>query len=355
MLPMPGSDSANLQPLDYQSPVAHARYAAKVRFAAAALAFCCLLWGLSFPVMQFASTAFQTAVRPDRSSPPLRLTLAMQATFNGWRFALAAVLYYLLTRSRQRNYRPVDWHAGAAVGLFCGCGMFLQLTGLRYTLPSISGFLTALVVVFAPLAQSLIFRKPVTLRIWLAVVVAVAGILILAQANPDAHAQNTLALTPPLPYLGEILTVLSSMLFTAQIMAVDRFGSAADTARMTAVMLAVVALVNTTLALALGGAQIYRATILFALLRDPVFIASILSLIVFCTVTAMHLMNTYQPAVSAAVASVIYCLEPVFATLWSTAFRTESLTRITIAGGVVILLAVLIVAQTPSRKSLAPQ
>ncbi len=343
---MSDSETSPPPPPDCEAEVALSRSAGRVRMMAAGiLGFCCLLWGLSFPVMQFASASLERAVQAEGSPVGIRFTLAMQATFNGWRFGLAAALYWVLTRARQRGYRAVDWQAGVTIGLFCGLGMFLQLTGLRYTLPSVSGFLTALVVVFAPLAQAVIFRKAVTLRVWFAVGVAVVGMSILAQANPGARAENTLAVRPPLPYLGEVLTVVSAVLFTGHILSVDRFGGAADTARMTVVMLAGVAVVNTGLALGLGGHGVYRLSIVQSLVRDPVFLGSIGSLIVFCTVTAMHLMNRYQPLVSAAVASVIYCLEPVFATLWSVGFRTDSLTMVTIAGGVVIIGAVLIVAR----------
>jgi len=323
---------------------------ARVRLAAAMLTVCCLCWGLSFPVMQFASTAFERALQQGGVSVSTHMTFAMHATFNAWRFALAAGLYWLLTRKRQRGHRLVDWQAGVIVGLFSGVGMFLQLAGLRYTLPSVSGFLTALAVVFAPLAQLLVFHKPVGGRTWLAVGVAVVGMLILSQANPGASAANTMAQSPPFPHLGEIVTVVASVLFTGHIMSVDHFGSRVDAARLTCVMLAVVSMVNAGIGLAMGAADLYRAAVLGLLVRDPVFIASIASLIVISTVVAMHLMNTYQPLVSAATAAVVYCLEPVFATAWSIGLRTETLTMITVGGGAVILVAVWIVVRRPGRE-----
>ena len=49
--------------------------------------------------------------------------------------------------------------------------------------------------------------------------------------------------------------------------------------------------------------------------------------------------------IAPATASVVYCLEPVFGTLFSIAFGTERLSAITIVGGVIIIGAVLIVAR----------
>ena len=56
-------------------------------------------------------------------------------------------------------------------------------------------------------------------------------------------------------------------------------------------------------------------------------------------------MNASQPHVSPAVASVVYCMEPVFATMWSVFFRTESLTALTFVGGGLVILAMLRLAK----------
>jgi len=58
-------------------------------------------------------------------------------------------------------------------------------------------------------------------------------------------------------------------------------------------------------------------------------------------------MNTYQPRLNPATASVIYCLEPVFATLFSVLFKTEYLTATTVAGGAMILMGVMVVTRKP--------
>ena len=77
------------------------------------------------------------------------------------------------------------------------------------------------------------------------------------------------------------------------------------------------------------------------MLRSPCFQ---IPLIVVSSVGALHLMNQFQPLISPAVASVVYCTEPLFATMFSVAFRTEKLAGMTIAGGLVVLGSVLIVA-----------
>jgi drug/metabolite transporter (DMT)-like permease len=47
----------------------------------------------------------------------------------------------------------------------------------------------------------------------------------------------------------------------------------------------------------------------------------------------------------------VYCLEPVFATLFSVLFQTERLTAATVLGGAVILAAVLLVARQQEHRA----
>lgn len=293
--------------------------------------------------MQITSHALGGVILAARPGVP-PLELAETATLNGWRFGAAASLYWILSRKHQRCYTRADLLGGASVGFFFGIGIFLQLLGLRYTVPSTSGFLTSLPVMFAPIAQASILRRPVGIRTWLAVAIAVVGISVLSQSNPDAATSGTLSQSPPLPYLGQMVTILASMLFTGQILSVDRFGKQASTARLTFLMLAVTGTINGIGGLCLGGHVFYSPRIFSGVLTSPAFMSSFLILVMMCSVVTNHVMNAYQPYVSPAAASVIYCLEPVFTTIFSIALRTERLSTITVVGGSIILFAVLIVA-----------
>ena len=323
--------------------------------AVAILALCCVFWGFSFPAMKIAMDAFERQVLSNAGSAgsPLLMELAACATLNTWRFGGAAVLYWLLTRSRQRGFRRSDTLGGGLVGLFFAAGMFAQIVGLRYTLPSVSSFLTALVVVFAPLAQAFLFRKRVDPRTWAAVGLAMAGMIILSQPNPSATPENAAAPVPPFPYAGEILTVLGSLLFTGQILSIDHFGRQADTLRLTLVMFVTTALVSGLLGLCFGAHQFYAPALLTRLAADATLQWTMGLMIFFSSVLAMHFMNAYQPLITPAMAGVVYCLEPIFGTLFSILFATEVLTLATILGGAVILLAVLVVTRRSEKD--APQ
>ena len=65
--------------------------------------------------------------------------------------------------------RHLAGRGGLVVGGLMALGMFLQIVGLRYTLPSVSAFITALAVVFAPVMQAMFLKERVGGRIWAAV------------------------------------------------------------------------------------------------------------------------------------------------------------------------------------------
>ncbi|MFI5381489.1 MAG: DMT family transporter [Tepidisphaerales bacterium] len=313
------------------------------------LVLCCLLWGWSFPTMQVISHAVEVHTI-GHAEPTVVETLASRALINGIRFLLAGLLYLAITARYQHGFCRADVVGGLAVGVFFGGGMLLQILGIAWVLPSVSGFLTALSVVFAPVAQSLLFRRPVGRTIWLAVAVAIVGMALLSWPKPEAAAAFTLAKKPPLPHLGEILTVLGSMIFTAQILAVDRFGQSASPVRLTGVMFFATAGLSLLVALA-AGPSCFRWTTLVAIASDRTVWWTLGTLVLFSSVVALHLMNKFQPRVSPATASVVYCSEPLFATLFSLAFGAEKLTFLTILGGAAVLAAVLIVAVKPAAST----
>lgn len=309
--------------------------------AALILCGCCVLWGLSFPLMPIVSDGLATAVQrhglPDN-------TMATAATLNAWRYGVAAVLTALLAASRWQRLVRREVSIGFALGgLFAG-GMILQTLGLRWIVPSLAGVLTALSVIFAPLAQMLLFRQRVGGLIWIAALIALVGVALLTQQNQAATIPGSLTVTPPFPYAGEICTLLGSLFFTGQILCVDRFAGQVDPLRLTAVVFFFVALLSALTAVVCGGATQLTLFTDSSLIRDGRWLGALLALVVLCSVVAITLMTTFQPAIPAATASVIYCLEPVFAVVFSLLLGQEQMTCFTAIGGSLVVGATVLVA-----------
>ncbi len=314
-------------------------------WAVCVLCFCCILWGWSFPVIQLGAKPFDAALKDalhwGDSDLSISLRIGIGAAFNALRLGLAALVYALLARRHLRGFNRAELLGGYMVGAFYAGGMLGQTIGLSYTVPSISGFLTALLVVFAPLAQALLLHRPVGKIIWLAVVIALIGMAILSWPT-----QNTApaVLAGPWPWFGEAFTVLGALLFTGQILSIDRFGARANPIRMTLVMFTTTAVLSGLASLALGCGPLYTPTAMTALVCNPTVWWTMGSLVILSSIVALHLMNAYQPRVSPATASVVYCLEPLCAVAFSLIFQTETLTTVVVVGGAIILAAVLLMA-----------
>jgi drug/metabolite transporter (DMT)-like permease len=271
--------------------------------------------------------------------------LAVTATFIGWRFGFASVLYVVISIFQQRGFTRADVLGGITTGLCFAAGLFLQITGLRYTLPSISGFLTSLVVVFIPLAQRLVQRKTIPPGTWTAVILSMVGLIVLAGTG-----DGDVAARPPFPFCGEVFTILGSLAFTGQVLFLDHFGQSAKPERLSLIQFATVGCVGLGLGVLLEvGPSIYQGEVLRALCSNWTFQWGMPSVIVVCTVMAFHLMNLNQPKLQASTAGVIYCTEPVFATLFSIILGAETL-RINLVVGGGLILAALLWVNWPSRR-----
>lgn len=298
------------------------------------LVVCCLCWGLSFPLMPLVMSDLQEAGEAARG-----------ATINGWRYLIAAGLLALAMRSLPSR---ADVRGGCVLGGFMACGMFLQILGLSWVVPSVSGMITALPVLLTPVAQAVILRRAVPPRVWLASAIAVAGCLVLTLGASAAQSAGSLVSAPPFPHAGEIATAAAALCFTGMILVIDHHGPRCDATRMTVVMFVVVGAVNLVIALLVGGLVLHRPAVLGGLLGDLRWVVAMGVLVVFCSIGAFWLMNRAQPALTPARAAVIYCLEPVFAMLFSLLLGQEQLAAATVSGGGLVIGAALL-ASLPGR------
>ena len=123
---------------------------------------------------------------------------------------------------------------------------------------------------------------------------------------------------------------------------------------MTAIMFVTVMTLSGIVAVSAGGAKALTSVIDSQLLCNWHWLAAAAGLVILCSVLTLILMNAFQPAISAAVASVIYCLEPVCAAGFSVVLGQERLTTITVIGGGLVVAATLLLALSRNKISDQP-
>lgn len=260
--------------------------------AVTALLVACIGWALSFP-LQKALMAHQ-ALAAKTSGP--WVTLQNQFV----RYAGAAILLSLLAwwRSRRLPTRA-EWLQATICGAAGATGLFLQIDALNYTSASTVGFLSQCYVVGLPLVAGL------TLRCWPSL--TVLGSILLAFAGVTVLSGITLA--DLRPGRGEMMTIISSLVFMIQILALSaRRWQANDGLQVCWAMFAVMTLLVAPFAAGVGpgfgGIP--------ACYRDPAALALTAAVVVLCTCVPYALMTVWQRFVSGTEAGIIYCSEAAF-------------------------------------------
>ena len=211
-------------------------------------------------------------------------------------------------------------------GLICGSLLFvatsLQQIGLVYTSAGKSGFLTALYVVLVPVAGWLLLKKRPGKVIWAGVGLAVVALYLLCVPAAGYQVEK-----------GDLLLVGCAVCFTGQILFVDYFAPRVDGFRLardefliTGALSMVIALLTETIRL--DG--ILEAAF-------PIVYAGIFSGAIGYTLQIIG-----QRDVNPTIASLIMCLESVFAVLTGAVLLGERMTGREAAGCVLMFTAVIL-------------
>ena len=297
-------------------------------------------WGLSFPATK-ALAMTQHDLLPAANSWFIASLCVI------YRFAAAALVLSLLSPRSLARFTRLEIEQGLGLGLFGGCGILLQVDGMAYTSASTSAFLTQCYCLIIPLWIALRERRWPAKRIFASCTMVIVGVAVLAQVD-WRHARLG---------RGELETLAASLVFTGQILWLERPKYATNNVRhFSIVMFTVMALVCLPVAL-LTTRQ--PADWIRAYSSAPA-LAFLGVLIFFCTFGGYLLMNHWQRHVTATQAGLIYCIEPVFASAfalflpawfsqWSSIeYANEKLTASLLIGGGLITAANVLI-QLPSR------
>ena len=254
-----------------------------------------LFWGLTFPLMR----GFQLAQRdhaPDVSPP------VMASADIALRFGLAALVLLPFCGRGLLNIQRREWMQAIGLAFLAGTGLYLQTLGLVWTDASVAAFLTQLYTLIVPLIVALRDRRLPGQRVFFACALVLAGAAILSP-NLLKH----FALGP-----GELLILLSTGFFAAQIVWVERPVFAENRSLLvTMLMFALMAVMFTAGYVGQGGnlptmGRLFEPAPVWQMLLVPLFP---------CTIFTFTIMNAWQRWVSASEAGIIYCIEPVIAAI----------------------------------------
>ena len=287
------------------------------------------IWGIAFVAQDvamdsmgpFTFNAARTLVAALALLPCIRLLDALEKKRGGGE----------ATPRRYRDLPPAQKRTLLIGGVCCGVALFvgssLQQLGIRETSAGKAGFVTALYIVLVPVS-GLLFGRVVRRNIWIAVLLSVAGLFLLCVTE-------TLTVG-----LGDLYLLLCAAAFTVHILVIDHFSPKTDCVRMSCLQFFVTAVLCAAMML-LTEKPTWEAVLAGWV---PILYAGVLSGGMGYTLQMIAQRDT-DPAV----ASLIMCLESVFAVLAGWVLLGEMLTARELAG-CAVMLAGIVLAQVRERR-----
>jgi drug/metabolite transporter (DMT)-like permease len=265
--------------------------------------------------------------------------------FNLLRMALAFLCLAIVYRRHWKHLTPTAWKSGAVLGALLAIAYQFQTAGLNRTTPSKSAFITGLTLVLVPAFSALpgvrrAGAKPPPWNVWLGVLLAFAGVALLAA--PPAAGGSVFQL-PDLTGIGagDLLTLGCAIAFSCHIIYQDRVSvKEQQPGAHTAVpfeQLALLQLGFCTLVMAASNPLLETPHIRLTRL----VIVTLLVEAVLATAVAFTVQSWVQQFLAPTYLVLIYSMEPVFAWLTSLAFLHQGLSKRAGCGAALILTGVL--------------
>ncbi|MFG1450179.1 MAG: DMT family transporter [Thermoplasmataceae archaeon] len=259
-------------------------------------------WGVTFPVVKFA------------------LQFSSPDTFLALRFLIAsAVMGLFLRRGRKNLNRNTVLH-GIIAGFLLFLGYYFQTVGLDYTSAAASGVITGVYVIILPVLSYVYLSSRISRVDILASLIAFSG-LILMSISSGTHGTTL---------LGNLLTLICGIAYAFQIIYVSKHSSKLDSSAFTFYQLAFVTVFSAlTIPISPGGIGTVNTDVVLAALFTAL-VGSVFGYYV-STVALIY--------VDASAAGIIFVGEPIFAALSSVVLAHEVLSRVVIAGAILMVIA----------------
>lgn len=282
------------------------------------LILCAFIWGMAFSA-QSTATGYMGPF-----------------TFVFIRFTITSIVlfgaYFLLRKKGKPSHKdsiPPKKYAilGTVIGLILFAACALQQIGIAYTTAAKSGFITALYIVLIPII-GIFMGKRIGKLVWLGVLVALIGLCLLCLK--DDLSVN----------FGDLITLLCAFVFSFHIIVIDKYAGNMNSVLLSAVQFAVGAIA------ALPVMLLTETPVLSNILACW---PSIIYAAVFSGAIGYTLQIIGQKYTEPTLASLLLCLESVFAAFGGWILLGEGLAPRELFG-CFLMLGASVIAQLPDKK-----
>ena len=286
--------------------------------AEAALFFTTFLWGGTFVLIKSALVHISPMV------------------FVASRFGIAALVllpfaYKTFSVASAKQYRQA-----IILGTCLFVGFATQTIGLRYTTVTKSAFLTGMFVIFTPILQTIVEKRRPPLNNIIAVCFGAAGILFLSSKGTSFY-QVLFEIGNGFNF-GDFLTLICAINYAGYIVYLDMIGKDIDFKFLTFIQIAVTGVLSILFVVLFQFAMLESAH--FELIT--IVVTAIIYTSIFTTIITTLLQTKYQKEVTPTRASIIFSMEPLYATAFAVFLLSEKISIFGIIGSCFIFTGVLI-------------
>jgi drug/metabolite transporter (DMT)-like permease len=259
--------------------------------------------------------------------------------FNAVRMSLAALVLGVVFHHEIPRLTASSVASGLLVGSLLFLGNELQTTGLKYTMPTKSAFLTGMAVVLVPVFLALFWRRRINGWSAFGTLAALAGLYLLTVPSSAGSGLNLASMNH-----GDLLTLGAAVVFAFHIIVMGHAAQRHRWQQITVIQVAATAvLMMFTVPLAEKVYVVWSPRVIWG-----IAITGFLSLAL-----AFSMQAWAQQFIPATHAALIFTLEPVFAWLTSFVFLGERLGVRAGLGAACILAGLLVSEEKGSTESMA--
>lgn len=264
------------------------------------LVFIIALWGLSFSLTK-----------------PLLYKVGV-FNFLAYRFVIGGFLlaFILIITKKFKVTKPL-LKSGITSGVLLFLAFYCHIAGLKYTTIAKNSFIVGSSVIFIPIILLLVHKKKSDMQVILQTILAVIGLGLITLVS-SSGAFN----------MGDFITLIGTVLYAFYTIVVEKSVRKYSTNVFTTIQLSTVGILSLI-------ATLLFEEITFTFTVSEWFSIGFLSIVL--TGIAYYILNSIQKKLSASNVTLIFTLEPFFATLFGWLFLKESVgPNILIGGGLII-------------------
>ncbi|TQL52652.1 DMT family transporter [Subtercola boreus] len=239
------------------------------------------------------------------------------------RMLLAAGVMAVVVAGRRRRVTAAEVRVGVVLGMLLAAVFAFETFGIAHTSATNAGLIISLTIVFTPLLDSAVSGRRLPGRFFLAAVIAVVGVSLLAGNG---------ALRPP--SAGDLLVLVAAIIRAVHVTSMSKLtaGRTMDSLHLTTVQVATCAALFSAASLFAGDSVPQ-----FLARLDPARSVLLLYLVLVCTVFAFFVQTWAVRRTSPSRVSLLLGTEPIWAALIGITLAHDILTPAGYAGIALIL------------------